>query len=366
MVTYIGIIIFIIFLGAVIRPDQARQRKTIFLFIIFNILVFLAGWRAYTVGVDTKDYVELYQSIDSYDISSGRFEIGFIYLFKILSKISSNPRFMLIITSAICIGCVCFFIKKFSKDTTLSVLLYLLLRTYFCQMNTMRQALAISISLVAITFILKKKTKCRVIATVSLILLAGTLHTVAYVIFIPLAIWLMPHNIIMNKLTPMKSVKWAIVLSFFAFLLFPLAMKFILDFLPQYAYYFNSEWSDSNYFASLLQTTISFVFLVAGAVYFNRKTFDETRKFAALMMIFYMIFATLSMRMEIWERITGVFSIYNALLWTPSFVKDIRNKRQRFFVKGAIVSFSFIYLIVIFTYRPEWDGVVPYINSLFY
>lgn len=366
MTVYMVSISTILFLGLVLTPKTSKQGKTIFLFLSFLILVLISGLRDYSIGVDTATYVNLYDNIDYYNASRSRFEVGFIYFFKLLHSISADPGFMLMVVSIIDIGCAVFFIGKFSKDPTISVLLFVFLRTYFGQMNTIRAGLAIAITLVAFAIVVKRNSFKRVVLAALILFIAGTIHTVAYVTFAPFAIWVIPitHRSIISKITPTSCIKWSIILSVVCFVFYPAVMSAVSRILPQYVGYFLGTWSDSNYVASLIGVLMSFAFLLVGYFYMKDRELDDTERFALLMITFAMIFGTLSMRMEIWSRIVGIFSIYIGLLWAPAFLQNIHG-RNRFIVKITVIGFSWLYLIVIFVFRPEWDGVVPYINRYF-
>ena len=366
MTVYMASISIILFLGLALAPKKSKQRKKTFLFLSSLLLILIAGFRDYSVGVDTATYANIYYNIDYYNVGSTRFEIGFIYLFKLLHNISVNPGFMLIVVSIIDLGCTAYFIGKFSKDPMISVLLFVLLRTYFGQMNTIRAGLAIAISLVSFAIIIERRSIKRVVLAALILFVAGSIHSVTYVTFAPFAIWVIPitHKSIVEKITPTKCIKWSIILSIVCFAFYPAVMSVVSRILPQYVGYFFGTWSDSNYVASLIGVLISFAFLFVGCLFMKKRELDDTERFALLMITFAIIFGTLSMRMEIWSRIVGIFSVYIGLLWAPAFLQSIHG-RNRFVIKSTVIAFSWLYLIVVFVFRPEWDGVVPYIHRLF-
>jgi len=73
------------------------------------------------------------------------------------------------------------------------------------------------------------------------------------------------------------------------------------------------------------------------------------------------LFQVLSMRMEIWGRVSGLFGIYIYLVWVPEFINEIRLASNRRIVETAVVGSSFIYMLIVLVFRPEWTLVVPYV-----
>ena len=119
------------------------------------MMITVSGFRAFSVGADTKVYVNIFNNIRNINLMKGRFEIGFLKYVEILHHISENAGILLIVSSAICIGSACIFTYKFSKNPMLSMMLYILLGAYFSQMNVMRQAIALSLMEVSFMVLLK-------------------------------------------------------------------------------------------------------------------------------------------------------------------------------------------------------------------
>ena len=106
---------------------------------------------------------------------------------------------------------------------------------------------------------------------------------------------------------------------------------------------------------------IQLVFMVVGVLYFNNKELTEMDRFSLIMISISVVVGTLAMRMEIWGRLTGLFSIYTSILYAPSFSSSVYDAKNRMFLKTAIFFLSFVFMLVTFIFRPEWDGVVPYL-----
>ena len=361
MIVYLLLLTAILILGIAIHPGKTEKRKKRFLWFSFVLLVMLSGFRDVSGGVDTASYVALFQNIDLLDFNLSRFEPGFLYYVKLVHSISDNVSFFLFVNSIFCIGLPCIFVYKYSEEACLSVLLFITLKSYFFQMTGLRQAMAIAFVLTAFIFILKKRSKMRCFLAILMILLAASFHTIAILAIVPYIIWIWPNRRFVDMINPKATLRWTIILSFIAFVSFPYIMRLVGMILPQYTLYFSGTWSDSNYSASLFKFLIQLIFLAVGVYYIQRKKqITDVDRLSMLMLMASVIVATLAMRMEIWGRLLGLFSIYTSLIWVPSFVSVQMNGKDRIILKSLIVLFSLAYMIVTFVFRPEWDGVVPY------
>ena len=367
MIIYLVQVFMILIMSAGFHPATNERGRKHFLFLVFMLLTLVSGIRGYTVGADTRAYVRWYENIDRISVMNGRFEAGFTVFLKALHLISSNPSFMLFITSIICIGTFCIFAYKYSKKPTISALLYVLLGSYFSQMNTMRQSLALSITMWSFMLMLNDRDKEKLdvrktVFSAILVLLAMSFHTIAVVCYVP---WVLMLRQGKNEDESKLSIQWAvfrtIILAVIVFIGYSLVMRVAVAILPGYTNYFYGTWSDSNYFASLLSTLINMVFLGVGAYILRGRRLTNVQRFSIIMLGLSIIFQVLSMRMEIWSRMVGLFSVYIYLMWVPEFINEIRLTSNRWIIESGIVGFSFVYMLVVLVFRPEWTLVVPYV-----
>lgn len=363
MTIYLVMIFISLLMGIGLRPNVSTRGKKIFLWSSFFILTIISGLRAYSVGADTRNYVSMFDSVEYIGILNTRIEIGFMTYLKFLHIFSDDPRIMLFASSIICVGAACLFTYKFSKDPAMSICLYLLMGSYFSQMNTMRQAIALSFCEIAFMVILtKSRSVLRNTIAGIIIAIAFTMHNIAIVAFIPYALIVRSNgNKEKTDLTAKKALLQAFGLAMIGFAGYSLIMNVTVRIFPAYAHYFSgSRWSDVNYNASLFNTLIAVVFASAGMVIFRNKPLNNTQRFAAIMLGLSIVFNVLSMRMEIWNRIAGMFSIYTYLLWVPEFISKIRGIRNRWILKTSIFMFALAYMLIVLIFRPEWTQVVPY------
>ena len=360
MTVYLVLIFIIFFFGLLIKPQDSSVRKALFLVFSFLCMFTVSAFRAYTVGSDTKTYLLLYDKIAYLQPKNSRYEVGFFYYVKFLHQLSNNPTLLLAVSSFICVGAACFFIYKFSDDPVLSVLLYIVLKQFFFQMTGMRQALATAFVLIAFCFVMNKRSLWRIIASSAFIMLAILFHNMSFIILIIYLIWLIMSEERKERITPGKTLGWTVVISLLSFALFSIIMGIVGFIAPQYVNYADSTWGDSNYFGSLFNMLIHFSFLAVGAYYCRDNDLEPKERFSFLMISMSVVVATLSMRMEIWGRLVGLFSIYTPLILAPCFVMRAKDDGNRMILRILVFSFSFAYMLITFVFRPEWDGVVPY------
>lgn len=365
MTVYIVQVFLIGILGFFMNPNRSELRKRNYLFIVFLVLVIVSGLREYTVGADTKNYVAMFNSVNSVGAISARIEGGFVYYLKFLRLLSDDPRVLLFASASICVGVACVFIYKLSKAPIMSAELYVLMGGYFTQMNAMRQSIALAITEIAFLIILLNKDNLlwKKVLSGLFIVLAASFHTVAIIAFIPYALMLRNNGEDKEtRLTAGKTLRNSFMAAIVGFVAYSIVMMAATRILPGYAYYFgNSSWSDANYNASLFNSLIAIIFAITGAWAFGRKKLNGVQRFAAIMIGFSIIFYVLSMRMEIWARVAGMFSAYTYFLWVPEFFSEMRNYHNRAIIKGTILAFAFAYMIVVLVFRPEWTQVVPYL-----
>ena len=162
------LVVLVFFVGVPIQPHLSKSRAKIYLCLVFVMMITISGFRAFSVGADTKVYVNVFYNIRNINLMKSRFEIGFLKYVEILHHISENAGILLIVSSAICIGAACVFTYKFSKNPMLSMMLYILLGAYFSQMNVMRQSIALSLMEVSFMVLLKNNRGGRKLSLLSL------------------------------------------------------------------------------------------------------------------------------------------------------------------------------------------------------
>lgn len=133
--------------------------------LLFIVMMFLCGFRAYDVGRDTPNYVFAAENIDRFSINWG----PIYYLLILLSQYTKLPAttflFFMALLTYLPLVYVC---RKVSVKPGLTTLLYMIpTATYFFEsFNLARQILAISYILLAAVCLYKDKLKLSIMITV--------------------------------------------------------------------------------------------------------------------------------------------------------------------------------------------------------
>lgn len=152
---------------------DANNRKVIekkweknFCIVVCIEMILFSGFRALNVGADTVTYLDAlayYKSLPQEKILSAKlvypfdFEIGYFFLTKLCAYLNfSSTMFLLLIAALIYIP-LFIFVYKNSKSSLLSVLIYFAFGLFSYSVGLFRQMIALSICLLAVPYIKKKK-----------------------------------------------------------------------------------------------------------------------------------------------------------------------------------------------------------------
>jgi transmembrane protein EpsG len=150
--------------------------RNIFLFVVIIILLAISGLRK-NIG-DTEMYIHLYRLIGQGYVSNGGYEPGFITFYEVLNKISKDPQFMLLVTSAIINYANVWTLKSFAGYIELNTFMYIASGYYLVTMNGLRQSLVAAILFSCSNFIINGKLKSYVIV----VIIMSTIHSSALVL----------------------------------------------------------------------------------------------------------------------------------------------------------------------------------------
>ena len=174
------LLVFIIIILGIFYDMYSSKIKIIanisFIFLLI-ILIIVLGLR-WSFG-DTLAYVWVYQSIGT-GVKIDGYEEGFLYFMSILKNISTDPQFMIFITSAIITTINLIVLRIYSSSFMISTYLYITSGYLMVTMNGIRQCLAAAFIFLATILIEKKK----LVLYCFVILIMSTIH-VSALIMIP-------------------------------------------------------------------------------------------------------------------------------------------------------------------------------------
>ncbi|MCL2151837.1 MAG: EpsG family protein [Oscillospiraceae bacterium] len=171
MVPYIVLVLFIALIQIRKKTNLDEVDRTYF-FALLVLFLFAAlrgnGDGDYFAYLRFSTYVTSFRHVISPSVPV---EIGFRFISYIVNTAGIHPQYVIMIMNAISLICVSVFIRKYSSDRVLSLLLFL--PVYFqYDMHAARTAVAIGISLLGFGYIIDKK----LVRFVITILIAATFH----------------------------------------------------------------------------------------------------------------------------------------------------------------------------------------------
>ena len=359
------ILLFIIIVASLVFSCKKRTGRKYYCILIFSVLIFLAMFRSSEVGNDTRAYTNLYDAIASgveMQTFTERYEKGIIYLCKILSYITIDNQFLIVVYGAFVFYTAGYFIYKLSIIPWISTLMFFCL--YFDDtLSAMRQGLALALILISFFYINRK----RITLWLCLNIIAILFHNAAIVFLIayPLSI--------MNR----YGYKWKVMacLATGGFIVFSeRIMSIALKFFPKYQYYIGSTYFDGE----MRIGTLALLVIVGGFFVFSycvdRKyrytiecfvaqngSFLSERGYNLISNLGFLscLITICAFRSIILERFVDITSIF-LIIYYPNMLARVHSNSARKVCNMFFMTMIIIYRIAILIYRPVWGSTYPY------
>lgn len=187
MTIYVLFLIYILICAAVIyfQKGDLERKNRLFLNFVFVAMFLLYSLRASSVGRDVPGYERAYgvANVDLFaGLRIGNFEKGYLFLMWICNKLNFSFQWFLTICNAIILIPIYQYIRKYSQNAFLSVIIYVCYMFFEFNLTGLRQAIATSIVLIAIMVLIESRQHWLGLLKYCLIVLLATLfHTGAFV-----------------------------------------------------------------------------------------------------------------------------------------------------------------------------------------
>lgn len=155
------------------------------LFFVFLCIFLVSALRAPSVGRDLPGYIreyELTKTVPFWNFRYVYFEKGFILFMKICAWIGLSNQTFIVVTSFIIIAPVYYFIKKYSSNYILSSLIYVCYQFFEFDLTAIRQAMAMSICLLAFVIAIEKN-KWWIPKFIAVVTIATFIHKGSFAVF---------------------------------------------------------------------------------------------------------------------------------------------------------------------------------------
>ena len=361
------ILLFVIFRCYGIINNRSERSNYIFFF--FILLYIVSAFRGNTVGGDLVNYLRNFHELSFtpfakiFKLYYSNYEIGYTFLIKCLTLISSNERVYFLITPILSLFGIYYLIKNFSPIPIISVLVYIGLGFYTNSFNNVRQSIAIGIVCLSFPYLVNRRFSKFAIC----VLLASLFHTSAifYMVIYPFT---------RINLTTKKFYLILILGSVFFFLLGIKIFNYFRDYIFV-AYSTSNAHSllESNRGYSLLGLYFCITLFVFH-VYRRLLKKSSNKRLIILFNVFVveMLFATMSQafatQMATFTRMSIYFYV-NIILIIPYYLRTIRYEQNRLICILICIIVLFLYMsIMVYAYVPAINsnsqGVLPYVLCL--
>ena len=349
---FILIASILIFSGFVknINFEEKQQEKIIAKFGTIAIFLVLA-LKKYTVGIDIMGYRRAYlnSAYKSWDdVDYIYFEKGYVQLAKFFSKNGVDFQyFMMFIYAFLCIA-LYFFIKKYSKNVTLSLLIFICFQFFVFAISGVRQTIAMAICMFSY-IIFERNNKWKIAIALLLNFSATLFHESAWLFFVVYAIMFVFNgkNI---------SIVWYAVLTALSFVL----RSFVLSFIEKWFEYDQTE--------SDIKLGGAFIFLIGISVFMwivlnfmsderkndiSERNYDFTRILLFSIPIYIILSGSSLLRASMFLNLFMIPSV-------PNSIRLLNVKTERIIFNTLLI----VFLITLFyfdTIKPNQLGLWPYV-----
>lgn len=187
MEIYLGLVILVLILSFLsLYFKGENERKNFILFAFGGVLMVVYTFRSYSVGRDIMNYYEIYQGMDAhalFDASWIWIEWGYVLFMKVFSMMGLSFRTFLGVNYLLILIPLFVFIRRYSRDVTLSLIIFICFQFFVFSMSALRQMLAMSICLWAY-LVANKNGISGFLGFITLIVIATLIHRSA-VVFAP-------------------------------------------------------------------------------------------------------------------------------------------------------------------------------------
>ena len=160
-------------------PFEKRNQRALTFFFVF--LTFLLVLRHESVGVDTGNYIYVYENFCNMSwvqVGQDSHEYGFSYFNKFVSLFSREPQIFLAVVALMISAMIYPTYKRLSTDATLTIVLFCTMSTFVMMFSGIRQMIAIAIGFLAYECTRKKKLMLFILA----VIVALAFHTSAFML----------------------------------------------------------------------------------------------------------------------------------------------------------------------------------------
>ena len=326
--------------------------KNLYKYIAIIVVTLVFGLRDYSVGTDTKNYLNIYNWLGS-DMTWSRliYEKGFCILSVLVNKVFDSFTVLLLISGFILYWNIISSICEISKTPSISMLCYFGLGAFAQSCNLLRQYLALSFCLVALRYLLKNNRK---LPFVLFILIGFLFHKSAVVFLIVLPLKYIKFNL--------KTIFAFVVCSVCVIVSLPYLLKVFDSILG--THYYGYIRFKSNPFTFTNMGTLAVLLFALYLIFRHKKSVERYTEdikeydfFANMFMLFSSIFVISLFSVELVDRI-AIYFMPSVFFLIPIVLKSYKTYLSRLFVNLLFITFlALIFFLLVV--RGSYE-VLPY------
>ncbi len=358
MTYLVAIIIFIIGIKIYGSRIDSNNSQVWYVFECI-ILIFIAGFRAETMGNDAQTYVEEFKQLPTLDelqyyLSIGGRQQPLWYIFNALCKsINSSFLFYQITHAAIVNVTIFWFVKKHFKYKFHFVLLFALLRFWYFEFEIQREILAVCVFLISVSFYLKKNY----ILYFAGCFISFLFHVSGIITFIFPIIWLL-----CSKLTNWKYYNLFLIILIGTLFCLPTNIAETLNIIGNYneTIVIQAE----HYITKQQNTNALILFILDLIVIFNfyrfrRKNVKEDQ-FIDINIVTVLLFRILAIKFTGFYRFENYIYIFFIMGLIDTYLKMRKTSLNKVFM---YIIFAYIFISRCYDYSIGWGfDKTPLIN----
>lgn len=329
-------VIIILFLYIAIKGEKKQKIVAV---IGMTLLFLLSALRADTVGTDTKNYIDFYNIYSKYSLSNlhkalenaGMRDYVYYYTAWFFSRVFKNPQWWLGAVALFYSYSIGRLVMRESKNTAISILMFVSLEFFIFSVSGLRQTIAIGIVLFAYPYLKERKF----VPFLLIVLLASCYHTTALIFLL-----LYP---ISNK----RIGVYHILVAIGGFLIFFAFKDWLLTFLGETL---ESERFDGYLNGNATQLTmagfiIKTVCLLFSLYYYKEYTHQDKNSLILYNAMYVgWVFQLFSSFIGEFFRVSMYFSIFNIILVANASCCE-RDKKSRKILQMVVILVFVAYML---------------------
>ena len=320
-----------------------KTKKKYWVAILVLVWSFVAGFRAYSVGRDTQNYITLFHQISNHTATN--IEVGFEWFSRLILSITRSESATLFVYALIIYGCIIFRfwdLRQYSSFPCAVIIFFSIY--YFETLNILRQYVAMALIFYATRYIAERKY----VRFSIFVLLAVSFHTSAILGFGYLAIELFFWK------TLNKKQKWFLTLvSVLGFALLPV----VFSATEKYSQYF--RWTTID--VGLRVFALFAIWFVSLFFFKTKKSKDlvyhsQSKAYLIRTTQWYYLIGCLLGLIGYFYELMGRISVYYALFFSVYLGIIAKEKRQGVFKTILLCMILFVTLYILYGYLFTING----------